>query len=567
METAILWSEHSAQPVPSLFHFRTRHRHAICLFILTALLATGTLVVYQTGGTAYAYPYLMLVPILLAAAWYRVAGALVVALAAGLLMAAMPLNVDTATFQEPTNWLIRLGLYMGLGGFAGSLFESLHRLNRKRDLVLYTDAGSGLPNPLALRKCLAKTLAGNEKGGHATGLILIRITDISDVLEVMGVDASDELVAAFSARIINTVPPACGVYRFSTAELMVLMPSTDRLHMECIVRQLIDVGEENLVIRGISMRNQVVLGSSLSSKGSQADSLISEARMAMFNALEKHHSHFHYSPAIQRRTLQTMQLIAQVRQGLERDEFELHYQPKIQLSDGQVCGCEGLIRWRNDNGELIPPGSFMPKVERTTLMSPVTQFVAGEAFQFAASTPGVVSFNFSVRNLFDSQLISRLFELLEESGLPPHRLEVEITESALMQDLDGAKKAVDRIRSFGIGVSIDDFGTGFASFEYLRHLPVTGLKIDRAFVTDLEHDVRARKLIACMIDVGHALDMIVTAEGVETAGQHDILRSLGCDQAQGFLYSPALPAPAYSHWCQDHHGRNWSLPTNMQPSS
>ena len=138
--------------------------------------------------------------------------------------------------------------------------------------------------------------------------------------------------------------------------------------------------------------------------------------------------------------------------------------------------------------------------------------------------------------------------LLDETGLPAERLEIEITESVLMQNLEAARQAIQRIRSFGIGISIDDFGTGYASFEYLRHLPVTGLKIDRVFVADLETDEKAKKLMACMIDVGRALDLEVTAEGVETPGQCDVLRSMGCDQAQGFLFSAAMPADTYHQW-------------------
>ncbi|MDF0751435.1 GGDEF domain-containing phosphodiesterase [Marinobacter sp. 71-i] len=555
MATAVLRLDQPEITAPGLFEFRIRHRHIICLLILIALLAFGTLVVYQTGGTAYAYPYLMLVPVLLASAWYRIPGAVITALAAALLMATIPLNVAASVMQEPSNWLIRLGLYLGLGVFSGSLFESLYRLNRKREMVLYTDSGTELPNTLALRKFLYKTLGQQKAQAPGIGVILIRITDITDVLEVMGVDASDELVTAFSTRLIKTVPPSASVYRFSNAELMVVLPRSDLIHMRQVIPKLTDASEINLTVRNISLRTQVVMGSSLSSRHPDVNSLISEARMSLFAAIDKHRSHFHYSPAIQRRTLRTIQLIANVRQGLERGEFELHFQPKIQLSNGSVCGCEGLIRWCNGEGGFIPPGSFMPKVENTTLISPVTRFVVKEAFRFAESQSGTVSVNFSVRNLFDPDLISVLQELLVQTKLAPHQLEVEITESALLHDLHEAKRAIERIRSFGIGVSIDDFGTGFASFAYLQHLPLTGLKIDRAFIPDIEHNARTRKLVSCMIDVGHALDMVVTAEGVETRGQHDVLRSLGCDQAQGFLYSPALPPEHYSRWLENYIAR------------
>ncbi|MGB8714574.1 MAG: EAL domain-containing protein, partial [Onishia taeanensis] len=165
---------------------------------------------------------------------------------------------------------------------------------------------------------------------------------------------------------------------------------------------------------------------------------------------------------------------------------------------------------------------------------------------------GQVSINLSVHNLYDENLHTLLSELVKQSGMSPERMEVEITESALIGDVESARDAIQRIRDLGIGVSIDDFGTGFASFEYLQHLPITGLKIDRAFVVNLDSDERARKLMACMIDIGHALDLVVTAEGVETSQQEKILRQLGCDQAQGFYYSKALPAAEYHDWCGEY---------------
>lgn len=268
----------------------------------------------------------------------------------------------------------------------------------------------------------------------------------------------------------------------------------------------------------------------------------------MLAASEKHRTHCHFQPFLARRSVQNIKLISRVRRGLEQGEFELHYQPKLRLANGQVTGYEGLIRWRDEHGKLVPPGLFMPKVENTTLIAPVTRFVIDEACGFARRHGGKVSINLSVRNLMDDELLEELKQLAQQSGMRPSQLEVEITESALVHDLFAAKQALERIRSCGIQVSIDDFGTGFSSFEYLRHLPITGLKIDRAFVEGLEQDERARKLMACLIDVGHALDLEVTAEGVETQGQHRILQELGCDQAQGFLYSKALPVDELLAW-------------------
>lgn len=524
-------------------------RHASLVATLTALLAAATLVVYFTGGTRYAYPYLMLLPVLLAAAWYGLAGALVAALVAGLAMAAMPLDVVHSEPQGVVNWLIRLGLYLVIGGFAGWLFSRLRRTHHERDLVARTDPRTGLSNTVALEEDLVRALSeAAPRGGQRAGLLLVRLTDINEILEAMGGDASDELVVALSERLAR-LDGVRGLYRFSVAELMLLLWPLDRHQIGRVAARVAALGEENLTVQGVPLRAQLVMGSSLALRDDAGPGeLIREARIALQAAAERQRSHCHFRPEFTRQSAQTVRLIAQVRRGLEKGEFELHYQPKLRLADGGVCGCEALIRWRDDRGALIPPGLFMPKVENTTLIEPVTRFVVDEACRFAKQQGGNVSVNVSARNLQDPAWLDALERQIERAGVRPAQLEVEITETALMHDMVAAKQALERLHGLGVRVSIDDFGTGFASFEYLRHLPITGLKIDRAFVEGLEQDPRARKLMACLIDVGHALDLVVTAEGVETRGQHRILRELGCDQAQGFLYTKALPAEELIAW-------------------
>ncbi|MCE8001252.1 putative bifunctional diguanylate cyclase/phosphodiesterase [Billgrantia ethanolica] len=541
-------------------------RQASRIMILVALLALGTLIVYATGGTRYAYPYLMLIPVLLAGAWYTWRGSLLVALSAGLLMAAMPLTVATGEAQATLNWIIRLCLYLAIGAFAGGLFERLRQSHLKLKLASRTDPRAGLPNEIALEEDLSRPLKAPPRlDGRSAGVILVRIEDITEIMEALGADACDDLILAIDRRLVQLGPNLLGCYRVSGAELVLLLWPVGLDELNRIAARVVELGEDNLVALGVPLRVQLVLGSALQkSPDDTPGSLVREARIAMLAATEKQRSYCHFQPVFARRGVQNVRLIARVRRSLAKGEFELHYQPKLGLADGEVTGFEGLIRWRDEQGNLIPPGMFMPKVENTTLIAPVTRFVATEACRFAMRHEQRVSINFSVRNLMDDALLEELGEHVRQSGMEPSRLEVEITESALVHDLFAAKRALERIRSCGIRVSIDDFGTGFSSFEYLRHLPLTGLKIDRAFVEGLEHDRRARKLMACLIDVGHALDLEVTAEGVETQEQHRLLQEMGCDQAQGFLYAKALPAEEVLTW---HRERERSSLRSSLPAS
>ncbi len=530
-------------------------RHTTCCGVVALLLIAGSAIVYATGGTAYAYPYLMLIPVLVAASWYTTPGGLIAALLAGAMMATMPQDAALGIEQTTANYLTRLAFYLLLGGLAGWLFHIRRRSANEHRLIARTDPQSGLPNQVALNEDLDHCLSQPVGQVSQTGVIKVKITDMTDVVEALGMDAADELVLAMGERLSRVIRGGGKAYRLSLDELALILKDVGPGDLGHISQRLMDVGEDSLLIQQVPVRVQLAMGSAIARDGSTgAKELLREARIALLATMRQRRGHTHFNPSFDRRTLESLKLIARVRDGLAAREFELHYQPKIRLADGKVCGCEGLIRWRGANGRLIPPGQFMPKVENTSLIGPVTHFVAKAAGAFAIhdGSVGAISINVSVHDLHNEELHDLLLELVEHSGVRPERLEVEITESALIGDLEAARSAIQRIRDIGIGVSIDDFGTGFSSFEYLQHLPITGLKIDRVFVSHLERDERARKLMACMIDVGHALDLVVTAEGVETVEQAAILRSLGCDQAQGFLYSPALPATEYHAWCQRH---------------
>lgn len=185
----------------------------------------------------------------------------------------------------------------------------------------------------------------------------------------------------------------------------------------------------------------------------------------------------------------------------------------------------------------------------------MTRFVAQSAFGFVKQSRQRISINITARDLIDQNLIASIARMAAYGGLPAGRIEIEITEGAIVRDPVAAGEAIEQLRRCGFQVSLDDFGTGYSSFEYLRTLPLTGLKIDRAFVRDLEDDNRAQRLMACMIDVGHALDLEVVAEGVETAGQREILRELGCDLLQGFYFARPMPGQEYLDWRQ---ARGWA---------
>lgn len=541
----------NSSPAP-FSHWPTRLRHSVNLLAILLLLLGGALLVYVTGGTSYAYPYVILVPVILSAALYQLYGGLIAAAMAGLLIGPyMPLEVQQGIFQETGNWMLRLSLFLALGGFTGALFGRLATITKARETALRT-ASCGLSNQAALMTDLTGCLTATAKNGNTIGLILVQVADLAEILRGIGADSGDTLVSAIGQNLCRELTRS-KIYRFSATELVVLLEYRQPKQLERVVEQITAVGEESVLVHDLPVRAQLVSGISHTQGELEPQELIRQIRVAVFEASEQQQPFCHYAAKYERDTTDSILLIAQVRRALEAGEFELYYQPKIRLCDGSVYGCEGLIRWRNRKDKLIPPGLFMPKVERTTLITPVTRFVATQASRFLQTpTSAPVSINFAVSNLFDEKLLQWLLQLATDTAIPPCALEIEITEGALIRDPEAAKRIIQRLKDAGIHVLLDDFGTGYSSFEHLRHLPISGLKIDRAFVKDLENDRRAYKLMACMIEVAHALDLIVTAEGVETAGQAKLLRELGCDLAQGFYYAKPMPESDYNPWLRDY---------------
>lgn len=529
------------------------HSHAVQSGVILLLLGLGAGIVYATGGTAYAYPYMMLIPVLLAACWYNLPGGLVTALAAGIAMAVMPLDTSLGIEQTPDNYLLRIAFYLLLGGIAGWLFQSRRQAFLAHRDQARTEQDTGLANQVALSEDLDEVLSPAPPPSIATGLIKVKITDMADVVEALGLQAADDLIISVSQRLSQAVRGGGQTYRISPDEVALVVLDVEQSDLDIISQRLLEIGEESHLIQQVPVRVQLAIGSAIAQGGNKTpQELLREAQVALLTSVRHRRGHTHFNPTFDQRSLDSFKLIGRVRDALAGREFELHYQPKISLADGRVCGCEGLIRWRGDYGKLIPPGQFMPKVENTSLIRPITYFVAqvAGAFSMHIGEESKISINLSVHNLYDESVFDLLTELIEQDRVNPERLEVELTESVFIGDLDAARDAIQRFRDLSIGVSIDDFGTGFSSFEYLQHLPITGLKIDRAFVAPIGKSEQANKVMACMIDIGHALNLVVTAEGVETSQQEEILSHLGCDQAQGFYYSPALPAEEYRDWCK-----------------
>jgi EAL domain-containing protein (putative c-di-GMP-specific phosphodiesterase class I) len=233
-----------------------------------------------------------------------------------------------------------------------------------------------------------------------------------------------------------------------------------------------------------------------------------------------------------------LRVLHELRSGLGRDELRVHYQPIVDITTGATHGVESLVRWQHPQRGLLLPAEFLPLAEESGLLVDLGAWVLRAASRQGAlwqqDQPLSISVNLSVRQLLHRDLVPQVQQLLDESGLPPEQLTLEVTETALIADLAAASTVLEQLRGLGVRLALDDFGTGYSSLAYLRHLPVDELKLDRSFLVDLD-DPQSLAVVSAVIDVAHALDMIVVGEGVEHPDQLETLGRLGCDLAQGFL--------------------------------
>jgi predicted signal transduction protein with EAL and GGDEF domain len=278
--------------------------------------------------------------------------------------------------------------------------------------------------------------------------------------------------------------------------------------------------------------------------GTELDQLIKNADLAMYGAkAEGRRTHRFFEPVMDARAKARLTMEQDLRQAMVDGGFEIHYQPLVDLSSNAVSGCEALLRWRHPERGMVSPAEFIPLAEDTGLINELGDWVMQTACAEAASWPSHVrlAVNVSPVQLKSPTLALRITGALAASGLPPDRLEIEITEAVLIHDDETALAILHQLRSIGVRIALDDFGTGFSSLSYLKRFPFDKIKIDRCFVSDIEVDGSAA-IVQAVVNIAASRNMTTTAEGVETEGQRDVLRNLGCTQMQGYLFSRPKPA-------------------------
>ncbi|HET8785085.1 MAG TPA: EAL domain-containing protein, partial [Candidatus Limnocylindrales bacterium] len=417
------------------------------------------------------------------------------------------------------------------------------------------DNTTGLPNRELLSDRIAHALAGHRPDdGSAIAVILLDLDRFKVINETLGHVAGDRILQAVGQRLVNSLRPGDTVARFGGDEFaLVLDPVGDAAEAHRIADRIaLELGEP-FSVNGRDWFLTASLGVALGHGGrATPDELMREAEIAMVRAKgDPTRRHFVFEPSMSDQTLERVDLENDLRLALTREELRLHYQPLVDLRTGDVLGFEALVRWQHATRGLVPPLAFIPMAEETGLIVALGRWVLDEACRQAASWAAAgsgpdgrrifVSVNLSARQFTQGDLIEDVGRTLARTGLEPDALELEITESVLMDHSEAGIRTLSEIRDLGVRLVLDDFGTGYSSLAYLKHLPLDTIKIDRTFVAGIE-DAADRSIVEAVVALAHGLGIGVVAEGIETEAQADKLRELGCDLGQGFLFSRPVAA-------------------------
>jgi diguanylate cyclase len=406
-----------------------------------------------------------------------------------------------------------------------------------------TDELTGLANRRAFTELLESELAA----GTMSAVMIMDLDSFKEVNDSLGHDAGDDLLRWVSTRLIDVFPLG-RLARLGGDEFGVMIPIEHRDEAVVMARRAIAALQTPLQLGSTSVRVGASIGIALSpTHGRRRSELVRFADVAMYEAKRTRGSVVVFDPDRDPDSLDQLSRTNQLADAIVRREMELHYQPAIDVTTGRARGIEALVRWRQPDGTLLFPDSFVPLAERAGLIRQITRNTLHEAVSFhgrlSRTNPGLsLSVNVSGHDLGDDELPMFVYGLLERHSMPPSLLTLEITETALVADLARAHHSIGMLRDVGIRISVDDFGVGYSSMAQLIGFQVDELKIDKTFVTNLDSDSRMRAVVRSLIELGHALDLKVVAEGVESERTWQILDELGCDVAQGFhLSRPLLP--------------------------
>lgn len=544
-----------------VFDWIGRNRKTIQAYIIPGLVVLAGLVyvlVYVTGGIKYVYSHSMYIPILLAGFIFGLKGGILMGLFAGFVLGPfMPINVQTGEMQQTGNWLYRTGFFTLIGAFSGAVSDGVaYYMRHLKWLSRHNDA-TELPNRSALFDAL-KALREKRKSESSIYLVLVSIENTLELKSAFGFNVIDETTKQLAERL-KQVTSKHDIFHTDTAQLAVILDGDESDNLNTLEQLTLTV-QEPVLFNNIPVHIEARMGYvALNKIKKDPHVYLQRAEAALALAQERDQDVTAFSPEIVSKTEENLVILGELKNALSDGQISLHYQPKIDLSNGNICSVEALMRWNHPQRGMIPPGLFIPRAEQSTLIQSVTEFALEEALNQIKrwKRQGIeipIAVNISTRNLLHPHFTDLVLSLLEKYQLSGECLELEVTEGSLMVDMEKTIDELVRLAGAKMTISIDDFGTGYSSLQYLHRLPASLIKIDQSFVRRLPNDKGAAHIIDAAVTLAKKMEIQTIAEGVESREVYDYLRNIGCNMVQGYYVSKPLPTKQFTDWYMQRHG-------------
>ena len=425
------------------------------------------------------------------------------------------------------------------------------RYEERIEYLATHDDLTGLPNRALIRDRIAQALAHARRSGAQLALMFLDLDRFKVVNDGYGHAFGDELLKETARRLGALVREGDTIARVGGDEFLILLPDLRRSADAYVVAQkILDFFEQAITLEGHMVHANTSIGVALFPQdGHDVDTLVRHADAAMYRSKELGGGVYQFfNTEMSRETVRRAQLETHLRQALAQRELAVRYQPKVEIATGRITGCEALVVWNHPRIGTVPPAQFIPVAEESGLIVPIGDWVLhaacaqNKSWLDAGLGPATVAVNLSARQFLRQDVVAWVVAALEASGLAPELLELELTESVIAEDPDEVAASIKRLKSLGVRFSIDDFGTGYSSLSYLRRFPVDSLKIDQSFVKNVGSNADDEAISLAVISLAHSLRLKVIAEGVETEAQRAFLLDNGCDEVQGYLFSPPVMA-------------------------
>jgi diguanylate cyclase (GGDEF)-like protein len=438
--------------------------------------------------------------------------------------------------------------------------EGLEAANKQLRHLATHDSLTSLPNRVLLDDRLSQAMVHAERAGERFALFVLDLDRFKLVNDSLGHRAGDEVLRQVARRLTAAVRSVDSVARLGGDEFVLIISQANGSDdAQRVALTIIEALQPPIKIEELEVHASVSIGVAFYPRdGTTIETLYSHADAAMYCAKQRGGSNVQcFSPSMNLVTESRIKFEGDLHHALKLQQFELHYQPKVLATTGQMHGAEALIRWRHPELGLLPPDQFVPLAEESGLIIPIGEWVLRQvclqvkAWQSAGLPPVRIAVNISAVQFQQRDLVDTVRCALDDAGIDARYLEVELTESAVMSNPEESIEILEKLSRMGVVISVDDFGTGYSSMSYLRRFPIDKLKIDRSFINDVTTSAVDTSIVSAIISLAHSLRLRVVAEGVETAEQAALLAKLGCDQYQGFHFGRPIPAAAFEQLMRD----------------